>query len=125
MSDELESYAQVKEKLDCLVDKVTDENISLDEALDFYDEAVSLAAKACDLLDVGTDEDVNGEAQDDARDEACDETHGETLREARGEAHDDSRGNTHDDAHGETHDETHGDTHDGSEQTDERKNPNA
>ncbi len=58
MSEEYSDYSQVKERLDVIVDKVTDENTSLDEALDLYDEAVKLASAASNLIEVDTEVDA-------------------------------------------------------------------
>lgn len=58
MSEEYSDYSQVKERLDVIVEKVTDENTSLDEALDLYDEAVKLASAASNLIEVDTEVDA-------------------------------------------------------------------
>lgn len=64
MSEEYSDYSQVKERLDVIVDKVTDENTSLDEALDLYDEAVKLASAASNLIEVDTEVDTEVDAED-------------------------------------------------------------
>jgi exodeoxyribonuclease VII small subunit len=54
LSDTDKTYGQVKEQLDQIVDKVSDADISLDEALALYEEAASLALLCCDLSEVDT-----------------------------------------------------------------------
>ena len=44
-----ESYPEIDARLNEIVEEVKREDISLDEALKLYDEAVKLALKACDL----------------------------------------------------------------------------
>ena len=68
MKSDLQNYSQVKERLDVIVDKVTDENISLDEALDLYDEAVSLASRASELIEIVEENDENQEGSEPASD---------------------------------------------------------
>ena len=46
-------FESVKERLAEIAETVADENLSLDDALDLYEEAVSLGLKASDLLEVG------------------------------------------------------------------------
>lgn len=56
MSDDSQQgadFASVKERLSEIADMVDDENLSLDDALDLYEEAVALGLKASDLLEVG------------------------------------------------------------------------
>ena len=63
-----ESFESVKNRLSEIADTVADENLSLDDALDLYEEAVSLGLKASDLLEVGIglpDEEVATEAESD------------------------------------------------------------
>lgn len=43
------SFDEVKARLDEIVDQVSAEGISLDEALSLYEEAVALGLAACDL----------------------------------------------------------------------------
>ena len=69
MAQNYENYSQVKDRLDSIVDKVTDENISLDEALDLYDEAVKLAMRASDLIEIDTDDGIDGVDDDSAESE--------------------------------------------------------
>lgn len=54
LSDTDKTYGQVKEQLDQIVDKVSDADVSLDEALALYEEAASLALLCCDLSEVDT-----------------------------------------------------------------------
>ena len=54
MSD-VKDYSQLKERLDQIVEAVNDEDISLDDALALYEEAVKLGSKASALIE----EDIN------------------------------------------------------------------
>ncbi|MCL1798574.1 MAG: exodeoxyribonuclease VII small subunit [Eggerthellaceae bacterium] len=45
------SYESVKERLDEIVEAVSDEGISLDDALDLYEEAVKLGLQVSNLLE--------------------------------------------------------------------------
>ncbi len=44
-------FAEVKTRLDEIVEAVSDESLSLDDALTLYEEAVSLGLKVSDLLE--------------------------------------------------------------------------
>ena len=46
-------FESVKARLEEIAAAVDDENLSLDEALDLYEEAVKLGLQASDLLEVG------------------------------------------------------------------------
>lgn len=46
-------FESVKTRLAEIADIVGDENLSLDDALDLYEEAVALGLKASDLLEIG------------------------------------------------------------------------
>ena len=46
-------FESVKNRLAEIAEAVDDENLSLDDALDLYEEAVSLGLKASDLLETG------------------------------------------------------------------------
>ena len=46
-------FESVKKRIAEIADAVDDESLSLDEALDLYEEAVALGLKASDLLEVG------------------------------------------------------------------------
>lgn len=48
-------FDAVKKRLAEIADAVDDEGLSLDDALDLYEEAVSLGLQASDLLEVGID----------------------------------------------------------------------
>ena len=52
-AEEPNEFATVKARLEEIARAVDDENISLDDALDLYEEAVKLGLKASDLLEVG------------------------------------------------------------------------
>ena len=47
----LESFGQIRDRLSEIADLVKREDLSLDAALDLYDEAVSLGMKATRLLE--------------------------------------------------------------------------
>lgn len=47
------SFDQVKARLAEIADAVDDEDLSLDDALDLYEEAVALGLQASDLLETG------------------------------------------------------------------------
>ena len=70
MAENYESYSQVKDRLDLIVDKVGDENISLDEALDLYDEAVKLAMRASDLIEIDIESKDGVESEDEVETQA-------------------------------------------------------
>lgn len=61
------TFSSVKSRLDEIVEAVSDEGISLDEALDLYEEAVKLGMQASSLLEEGIAEQdtsaTEGEAQ--------------------------------------------------------------
>lgn len=52
-----QGFADVKERLDEIVDAVNDDDISLDAALDLYEEAITLGMKVSSLLE----EDISAE----------------------------------------------------------------
>ena len=56
----------VKARLDSIVEAVSDDAISLDEALSYYEEAVKLGMRASEIMEA----DLIGPAGDDAGDEA-------------------------------------------------------
>lgn len=60
------SYAEVKARLDEIVEAVKDENLPLDDALDLYEEAVSLGLRVSDMLedDIEDEKDSEGEGAD-------------------------------------------------------------
>ena len=68
------TFESVKERLDEIVDAVNDESISLDDALDLYEEAVKLGVQASTLLEEGIaamDGEVEGESADGVADDAA------------------------------------------------------
>lgn len=68
------TFENVKERLDEIVDAVNDESISLDDALDLYEEAVKLGMQASTLLEEGIaamDGEVEGEGADGVADDAA------------------------------------------------------
>ena len=52
-SEQANDFEAVKNRLAEIADAVEDESISLDEALDLYEEAVAIGLRASDLLEVG------------------------------------------------------------------------
>ncbi len=61
-------FGDVKQRLEQIADAVSDEDLSLDQALDLFEEAVSLSMQAGGLLEVGVDEVADSEASDDVAD---------------------------------------------------------
>ena len=73
MSDEgrqSRDFETTKARLAEIADAVSDENLSLDDALDLFEEAVSLGLQASDLLE--TDIDVEDQREGGLADEAVD-----------------------------------------------------
>lgn len=61
------SFEDVKSRLDEIVEEISQEGISLDDALSLYEEAVKLGLEACDLsesdiLNENTESDVLSES---------------------------------------------------------------
>ena len=52
-ASEYTDFASVKQRLDEIVQAVSDDEMPLDEALDLYEEAVALGMRASDLLEEG------------------------------------------------------------------------
>lgn len=57
-----EAFAEVRTRLQQIAEAVDDPQISLDDALDLYEEAVTLGLRASDLLEVGITEEETQEA---------------------------------------------------------------
>lgn len=57
-----ETYAEVKARLDEIVEAVKDDSLPLDDALDLYEEAVSLGLRVSDMLE----DDIEDDAEDGA-----------------------------------------------------------
>lgn len=51
-----DSYSQVKGRLDEIAARVADETLPLDDALNLYDEAVTLALRASELIEIDEEE---------------------------------------------------------------------
>jgi len=60
-----ESYAEVKSRLDQIVEAVQDENISLDEALSLYEEAIKIGSRVSDLIEQDISLDIEAAEQVD------------------------------------------------------------
>ena len=58
---EYETFEELKTRLDEIVEAVSDDSLPLDEALDLYEEAVSLGMRASDLLEAGIKVDEDAE----------------------------------------------------------------
>lgn len=56
MAAEYENFAQVRARLDEIVDEVNAEGVSLDDALALYEEAVKLGLRACDMSEEDAEE---------------------------------------------------------------------
>ena len=52
---EYRTFEDVKERLDQIVDAVSDDDLALDDALALYEEAVSLGLRASELLEADID----------------------------------------------------------------------
>jgi len=68
-NESAQSYASVKERLDEIVEAVGDENISLDDALSLYEEAIQLGLQVSNLLE----EDISEEQAASLLEEQTDE----------------------------------------------------
>ncbi len=67
MPEDAGSFSSVKERLNEIVDEISSEDISLDDALTLYEEAVKLGLAACDLSEADLSEVENtDEALNDA-----------------------------------------------------------
>lgn len=53
MAAQIGSFDEVKNRLEQIVDEVSAEGVTLDEALALYEEAVKLGLSACDLSEQG------------------------------------------------------------------------
>ncbi len=60
-SHDLDSFAGVKTRLSEIVDEVSNDALSLDDALALYEEAVTLGLRASDLLEADIDADADAE----------------------------------------------------------------
>lgn len=54
-----QDFGDVKQRLEQIAAAVADENMPLDEALDLFEEAVSLGMQVTDLLEVGLEDSVD------------------------------------------------------------------
>lgn len=61
MSDTQADFGEIKQRLDEIVETVSEEGIDLDEALSLYEEAVKLGIAACDASENLTEEDSDSE----------------------------------------------------------------
>ncbi|MDO5335502.1 MAG: exodeoxyribonuclease VII small subunit [Coriobacteriia bacterium] len=57
MTEEAQTFEGIKARLDEIVEAVGDDSLSLDSALDLYEEAIALGARATSLLEQGVLED--------------------------------------------------------------------
>ena len=94
-SSNIESYDQVRDRLDEIVEAVSAPGISLDEALALYEEAVKLGLSACDLSEEGAEELLEQDAanltteqgeQADASDDQSSPSQGEAAAARQDEA---------------------------------------
>lgn len=69
-----ETYQSVRSRLDDILEEVNREDISLDDALALYEEAVKLSLSACDLSE--SDLNLNAEAEDTEEVAAVEEAEG-------------------------------------------------
>lgn len=76
MDERYETFESVEERLQAIADEVAREDLSLDEALELYEEAAQLARHACTLSEEGIkalyppEEPEGDEAQGQAADDA-------------------------------------------------------
>lgn len=90
MNEDTRSFADVKERLDEIVDEVSREDISLDDALTLYEEAVKLGLGACNLSEndifpaeiEAVEEAVEGASEDAAGEGAVQDAMGDTTASA-------------------------------------------
>lgn len=64
MSENITSFSDTRARLEEIASKVDDENISLDEALSLYEEAVMLGLQACELSELDLMEDSPTDSDD-------------------------------------------------------------
>lgn len=64
-----QDFESVKARLDEIVKAVSDDELPLDDALELYEEAVSLGLRVSDLLEEGVDPAVEVEEADEAQPE--------------------------------------------------------
>ena len=64
-SHDLDTFAGVKTRLSEIVDEVSNDALSLDDALALYEEAVTLGLRASDLLEADTEDESASENPDD------------------------------------------------------------
>lgn len=60
-SHDLDTFVGVKTRLSEIVDEVSNDALSLDDALALYEEAVTLGLRASDLLEADIDADADAE----------------------------------------------------------------
>ena len=77
-SDRQPDFESVKTRLAEIAEAVDDESLSLDDALDLYEEAVALGLKASDLLETGVV--VPEEADDPENAPGADDSVGASFR---------------------------------------------
>lgn len=82
-TDQSNEFEAVKARLEEIAQTVDDESLSLDQALDLYEEAVKLGLQATNLLEVGIEVDAESDAQDGAEADAA--ANGEVGTQADGE----------------------------------------
>lgn len=86
MDERYETFESVEERLQAIADEVAREDLSLDEALELYEEAAQLARHACTLSEEGIKalyppEEPEG---DEAQGQAADDAEGQGAAEGEG-----------------------------------------
>ena len=78
MESKNQDFSEIKTRLDDIVEAVSNDNISLDDALSLYEEAVSLGLTASSLLEQGvldqasqSPDEANSPQEDDSQAEAA------------------------------------------------------
>ncbi len=86
-AEEALDFKGVKERLQQIAEAVDDPELSLDAALDLYEEAVTLGLQASDLLEVGiTEEEAQAAAADTRPEEPASDSDAAEIGNKTGEA---------------------------------------
>lgn len=58
MGKDMEDFASMRERLDRIADEVGRDDIDFDDALTLFEEAIGLGLRACDMSEIGLEEEV-------------------------------------------------------------------
>lgn len=90
--EEREDFVTIRNRLDEISKAVDDDDISLDHALDLYDEAVKLGQKASEILEqINASEIAAAQASAASAEAQAGDSHGETHAGADGAVRGDAR----------------------------------